>query len=129
MQRSKEERSLGELFSELSHETQDLLRQEIDLAKTELSQKALRTIKDFAFLAMGMAAAYTAFLTLVATIIMALGTALAWWLSALIVTLVLGGISYSLIQKGVHDLRREDFAPRRTIETLKEEKRWVKNRL
>ncbi len=129
MQRIKEERSLGELFSELSHETQDLLRQEIELAKTELSQKASRTVKDLAFLAIGTAVAYTAFITLVAAIVLAIGTAIAWWLSALIVALVLGGISYSLIQKGIHDLKREDFAPRRTLETLKEDKRWVKNRV
>ena len=34
------DRSLGELFSALSHQTSDLIRQEMRLAKTELSEKA-----------------------------------------------------------------------------------------
>ena len=37
---SKDDRSLGELFADLARESSTLLRQEVQLAKTELSQKA-----------------------------------------------------------------------------------------
>jgi len=40
------DRSLGELFSELSQETNTLIRQEVNLAKTEMSQKASRVGKE-----------------------------------------------------------------------------------
>lgn len=129
MRIAKEDRSIGELFSELSREIQDLLRQEVELAKIELSQKISRTIKDVAFLAVGAAVAYAAFLALVGTVILAIGTAVPLWVSALIVTLILGGVSYTLVQKGLNDLKRQDFKPRRTIETLKEDTRWMKRQM
>ena len=42
----KEERSLGDLFSELASETSTLVRQEVALAQTELTQKATVVGKD-----------------------------------------------------------------------------------
>ena len=55
---SKDDRSLGELFSELAQETSTLVRQEVQLAKTEMGQKASRVGKDVGFLAAGGAVAY-----------------------------------------------------------------------
>ena len=49
----RDDRSLGELFSELTQETRTLVRQEVDLAKSEMSQKASRLGKDIGFLAAG----------------------------------------------------------------------------
>ncbi len=49
----RDERTLGELFSELAQETSTLVRQEVNLAKTEMSQKASRVGKDVGFLAAG----------------------------------------------------------------------------
>ncbi|MFO0752885.1 MAG: phage holin family protein [Thermodesulfovibrionales bacterium] len=125
----KEERSLGELFSELTQEVQRLFRQEVDLAKMELSQKLSRMVKDVTFLALGIAVGYAAFLALAATVVVILGTFLPWWLSALIVTALLAGGAYALVRKGMDDMRRGDLAPRQTIETLKEDREWVKERM
>src|SRR5438045_2951539 len=86
---SKEDRSLGELFSELSRETSTLVRQEVDLAKTELTHKATEVGKDIGFLAAGALVAYAGFLTLVAMLVIALAQlGVTWWLSALIVGVV-----------------------------------------
>lgn len=125
----KEERSLGELFSELTQEVQRLFRQEVDLAKMELSQKLSRMVKDLTFLVLGIAVGYAAFLALAATVVVILGTFLPWWLSALIVTALLAGGAYALVRKGMDDMRRGDLAPRQTIETLKEDREWVKERM
>jgi len=86
----KEEKSLGELFSELATETSTLVRQEVALAQTELSQKATRVGKNVGFLAVGGFVAYAAMLAVLAGIIMLLGLVIPVWLSAIIVGLVVG---------------------------------------
>jgi fatty acid desaturase len=120
------ERSLGDLFAELSRETTTLVRQEVALAKTELNSKVSKLSKDVAFIGAGAAVAYAGFLAIVAAIIIILAALIPWWLSALIVGVVVAGIGYFLIQTGLAALRRVDVAPRETIETLKENAQWAR---
>ena len=130
MQERKEDRSLGELFAELAADMGTLVRKEVELARTEMTQKASRVGKDVGFLAVGGAVAYAGLLAIVAAIIIGLATlGLQWWLAALIVGLVVAGIGYFLVQKGLDALKREDIAPRQTIETLQEDKEWAKEQL
>ncbi len=75
MQR-KEERSLGDLFSELTQDLSTLVRQEVMLAKTELRQKASEAGKDVGLLAAGGAIAYAGFLVILAGVVLALGLVL-----------------------------------------------------
>ena len=123
----KDERSLGELFSELARDTSTLVSQEITLAKTEMSQKASRVGKDVGFLAAGGAVAYAGLLAILAGVIVLLGQVIPMWLSALLVGLVVAGVGYFLVRKGLDALKREDLAPRQTIETLKEDQQWAKD--
>jgi len=120
-------RSLGELFSELAQETSTLVRQEVDLAKTEMGQKASRVGKDVGFLAAGGAVAYAGLLAILAGVIVVLDTFLPLWLAALLVGLVVAAVGYFLVKKGLDALKREDVAPRQTIETLKEDGQWIKD--
>ena len=124
---SKNDRSLGELFSELAQDTSTLVRQEMTLAKTEMSQKASRVGKDVGFLAAGGAVAYAGLLAVLAGIIVLLGQIIPMWLSALLVGLVVAGVGYFLVRKGLEALKREDLAPRQTIETIKEDQQWAKD--
>jgi len=124
---SKDERSLGELFSALAQDTSTLVRKEVQLAKTEMTQKASRVGKDVGFLAAGGAVAYAGLLAVLAGIIVMLGQVIPMWLSALLVGLVVGGVGYFLVRKGLDALRQEDLAPRQTIETLKEDQQWAKD--
>jgi hypothetical protein len=126
MQQRKENLSLGELFADLSRETTTLVRQEVALAKTELNSKVSKLSKDVAFIGAGAAVAYAGFLAIVAAIIIILAALIPWWLSALIVGVVVAGIGYFLIQTGLAALRRVDVAPRETIETLKENAQWAR---
>jgi uncharacterized membrane protein YqjE len=130
MQQSKDERSLGELFSDLARETSTLVRQEVQLAKTEMTQKATAVGKDIGFLAVGGAVAYAGLLALIATIIIILGMAgLPWWLAALIVTVVVLAIGGFLVQRGLTALKHETMAPEQTIQTLKEDRQWAKEQM
>lgn len=125
-QQQKDERSIGDLFAELATETSTLVRQEVQLAKTELTQKVTSAGKDAGMIGAGGALAYAGLLALIAAVIIGLGQLIPMWLSALIVGLVVVGIGYMLIQSGLKALKSIDPAPRETIETLKEDKEWVK---
>jgi len=123
------ERSIGELFSELANETTLLVRQEVQLAKVELSQKAAKVGKQVGLIGLGGAVAYAGFLALVAAVIMLIGEYIALWLAALIVGIVVMGIGYVLSKQQLDELKRMDPTPKATIETLKQDKEWAKEQL
>ena len=128
-QRAGEERSLGDLFADLSRETTTLVRQEVALAKTELTQKATRVGKDLGFLAVGGAIAYAGLLAFIAACIIALNLIVhLWWLSAAIIAVVVAAIGYLLVRKGLDNLRTSNLAPTQTIESLKQDAVWAKER-
>ena len=121
------DRSLGELFAELTRETSTLVRQEVNLAKTEMTQKASAVGKDIGFLAAGGAVLYAGFLALLAAIILVLtALGLPAWAAALLVGLLVAGIGAYLVQRGLTALRRTNLAPQPTIDTLKEDAEWAK---
>lgn len=126
MQTTNNEPSLGQLFSDLSKETTTLVHEEIALAKVELTQRVTKVSKDAAFIAAGVVLLYTGFLALVATVIIAIAYALPWWLSALIVTVVLLGLGAWLAYMGYDKLRKTQLAPQQTMNSLKEDVQWIK---
>jgi len=122
-QRPKEDRSLGELFAELTREITTLVRQEAALARTEMSQKAARVGKDLGFLAAGGAIAYAGLLALIAAVIILLAQlGMPWWASALLVGAVVAAIGAMLVSKGLAALKQEDLVPRQSIAALTEER-------
>jgi hypothetical protein len=127
MQQSRDDRSLGELFSELAQETSTLVRQEVNLAKTEMSQKASRAGKQVGVLAAGGAVAYAGLLAILAGVIVLLDNVMPLWASALLVVVVVAVVGYLLVRKALAALKREDFAPRETVQTLKEDQQWAKD--
>ncbi len=130
MQQNKDERSLGELLGDLMQQTGTLVRQEMKLATTELSDKASRVGKDVGALAVGGAVAYAGFLALLAAIIIGLGQlGLPWWIAALIVGVVVVGIGGLMVQKGLAALKHQDMMPQQTITSLKEDQTWAKEQI
>jgi len=129
MQQRNEEPSIGELFASLARDTSNLVRQEVELAKTEMTQKVTSLGKDAGMIGAGAALAYAGLLALIAAVILGLGELIPLWLSALIVGLVVVGIGYALIQRGRSAMSRLDLTPRQTIETLKEDKEWAKDQV
>jgi len=120
------EPTIGELFADLSRETSTLVRQEVELAKVELSTKASRVGKDVAFIGAGAAVAYAGFLAILAALIIVLAAVLPWWLAALIVGIVVAGVGGFLVNKGIAELQRQDMAPRATLDTVKDTAQWAK---
>ena len=135
----KEERSLGDLFSELAAETSTLVRQEVALAQTELTQKATSVGKNVGFLVAGGAVGYTALLVILAAVVIGLTQLISslsgWqmitsaWIAAAIVGLVVGIVAYVLVNNALAKLKNTELTPRQTVETLKEDAEWLKNQV
>ena len=125
----KEERSLGDLFSNLADETGNLIRQEISLAQVELTQKAFKVGRNVGFLAIGGALGYAALLAVMAAVIAGLAYFIPLWLAALIVAVVSGIIAYMVISSALKTLQNMDLKPRQTVESLKEDAQWLKNQM
>ncbi len=125
----KEERSLGDLFSELATETSTLVRQEVALAQTELTQKATSVGKNVGFLVVGGAVGYAALLAILAAAIIGLAYFVQWWAAALIVGVVVGIVAFLLIASALKALKATSLTPNQTVETLKEDAEWLKNQV
>ena len=125
---SADDRSVGQMFADLSREIRTLIQQETQLAKTELSEKASQMMKGVAYIAGGGLLAYGGVLAVVAAIVLVLiALGLPPWAGALIGGLVIAGAGYLLIRIGLAALRPRELAPRHTIETLKEDAQWLRS--
>ena len=119
-------RSLGDLLAELSRETGQLVRKEIELAKTEMTAKARKAGAQVGMAAAGGALIHAGVLVLLGMLVIALSEmGLAPWLAALIVGVLTIGIGYLLVNRGLAGLRGGSMVPQQTIETLKEDARWT----
>lgn len=121
------EPTTGELINRLTEQTSTLIRSEMQLAKTELSEKAKHAgLGAGLFGGAGIIALY-GLGALIATIILALATFLDAWLAALIVTVVLfviAGIAALIGKKQVS--QATPAAPKKTIDSVKRDVETVK---
>lgn len=135
--RERDERSLGQILKDLSNETSTLLRQEVELAKTEMSEKASRMGTNLGSLAVGGAVLFLGSLALLTAVISGLTSLLdqfmdlnvAVWLAPLLVGIALAVIGYGLVKKALDTLKRESLTPRKTTESLQENKEWLKSKV
>ena len=128
-ERAHEGMSVGELVGQLVDETRTLIRQEVQLAKTELSQKTSEITNAAIFLAAGGLVAFIGVLGLVAAAIIGLGQVIPMWLSALIIgaaILIVGGI---LLFAGIGKIKDATKPPEQTIQSLKEDKEFVQREI
>jgi uncharacterized membrane protein YqjE len=130
MAQVRDERSLGDLFSDLSRETTTLVRQEVQLAKAELTQSATEAARGVGMLVAGGAVAYAGLLFVLLAIVFGLIEA-GWdaWLAALVVGVVVVALGAILVLRARESLKPANLAPRRTVETLKEDQEWVKEQI
>jgi hypothetical protein len=126
--RTTEDRSIGELFGELSQDVALLVRQEAELAKTEMREKIAKIRTDILAMVSGGVVVYLGALALTAAAILLLidPIGLKPWLAALLVGAVLAVAGSVMLQRGAKDIKRTDPTPRRTVETIKEDIQWAK---
>ena len=128
MAEPRRERSLGELFGDLTSQLGQLVHQEVELARTEITANAIRTGRNASLVGAGGVVVHAGFLALVIAAIALLVSLfnLDPWVSALIVAALLFGIGGLLIQRGKSRLEASSLAPTRTLESLKDDAEWAR---
>jgi hypothetical protein len=127
METDPRDKSLGELFGDLTRDTANLVRQEVALARAELGQKAAKVGKDVGTIAAGGALAYAGLIVLLFGIAAALVEAgMIPWLAYVLVGLIVLVVGGLIAMQGLAALKQTDPVPHQTVETLKEDARWAK---
>lgn len=120
---------VGDLVKQLTEQTRTLARQEIELAKAELTAKGKKAgIGAGMFGGAGLFGCF-AFAVLTACLVLALATAVAPWLAALIVGALYAAIAGALALGGKQKVQEATPpVPEQTVETVKEDVQWTKQR-
>jgi uncharacterized membrane protein len=125
----RQERSIGELFGQLTQDMTLLVRQEVQLARTEMTEKLSKLTTNLISVGAGGFVAYLGGLALMAALILAVrdlaNISLAW--SALIVGGILAIIGYVMLQRGMKELKEVELAPRRSVENIKDDVQSIKD--
>ena len=126
-QRDVGEQSVGELIGEVSRDFSTLMRQELELAKAEIKTEVAKTGKAAGMLGGAGFAGYLAVVLLSFAAVFGLANVMDAGWAALIVAVVWGVIGAALYATGRNRLKTVDPMPRRTVDTIKEDARWLKN--
>lgn len=121
-----DDRSLGDLVGELTREFSQLVRQEVQLAKTELKEEAAKAGRAAGRLTGAAVTAHMCALLVALAVAWALGEAIPVWAGLATVAAVLGVVAFVLYSQGRRDTQQIDPLPEETVETLKEDARWAK---
>ncbi|MDX6687523.1 MAG: hypothetical protein QOF26_850 [Baekduia sp.] len=122
------EQSIGDLLKQLSQETSTLVRQEMALARAELTEQGKRAGTGAGMLGGAGVAGLLTLGSLTAMLIALLDTAMATWLAALIVTVLWGAVAGVLALQGRNKIKDATPPAPQTVETVKEDVRWAKTR-
>jgi hypothetical protein len=130
--------SIVSLLRDLRDETATLFRQEVALAKAEMTEKSTRLARNAVCIAIG------AGLVLAGVVLLLIGCEdllfvgllnagfdieVATWLSPLVVALVTGGVGWALIAKGRKGFSTEGLVPRKTVESLRKDQSWLREKV
>jgi hypothetical protein len=126
---AESDRPTGELMRELSAQTSTLVRQELELAKLELTEKGKQAgIGAGMFGGAGVVGLYAAG-ALTACLVLALATAVTGWLAALIVAVLYGAVAGALALTGKAKVKQAvPPIPEQATESVKEDVQWTKTR-
>ena len=128
--RVESEAGLGELFKQLAQDSATLVRQEMALAKAEMTQNLKSAARDATMVAVGGGVALLGLLVLILFLVLVIGDALnEYWAGALVVGLlflIIGGV---LAMGALKRLKHDSLTPARTIDTLKEDKQWAQSEI
>jgi uncharacterized membrane protein YqjE len=123
------ERPIGDLLKQLSQETTTLVRQELELAKAEVSEKGKKAGQGAGMFGGAGVSALLGLGALTAAAIAALDTAMPTWLAALIVGVVWLAVAGVLALQGKNKVQEATPpVPEQTTESVKEDVQWAKTR-
>ena len=127
---TQEARSVGELLRDLANDVTNLIRQELNLARTEAQDKLHQTIAAVVAMIAGALLAFAALIVLLDALVYGLTEAgMDRWLAALIVGGVVAIIGFVLVRKGQKDLSATRLAPERTTANVRKDINLVKEQV
>lgn len=121
-----EPEKLTDLLGELAASSAALVRDEVDLARQEIKENLRGIAPRIAGIAVGALIGGIALLILGAAAVIGLGNIIGYGLSALVIGLFLGLIGGSITLLGIRQIRRSRLKPEQTLETLEEDRVWLK---
>jgi len=126
-------RGIGDLVRELADGSATLVRGEAQIARVEISQAVRGIALGTGYIATGGVLAMLGGLSLLAGVILLIGDQWLprdlYWVAALLVVIVSGGIALLFARRGLSLLSPSGLAPSETVDTLKEDKEWLKQRM
>lgn len=122
------ERSTGEIIRDILADIQNIIHAEIRLARAELAEKAQRAGRAGGLLGAAAFAGLFAGACFVVTCIAALAVVMPVWLAALIMGICISCLALGLYVGGRHRLQRVDLVPQRTVQTIRDDVQWAKQR-
>jgi uncharacterized membrane protein YqjE len=120
------DQSLGELFSRLSGDLSALMRDEVQLAKVELTESTKRAARAGGMLGAAAFAGYLAVVVLTFALAWGLAEVVPVGVAFLIVGILWLAIGAVLFVTGRERMRTADLKPEQTIETMQENVQWAK---
>ena len=126
------QRSMGSLLRDLAEGSATLVKNEVRLARLEVSTMLRAVGAGTAEIAVGGVLALLGVLAFFTGLVLLPGDQWLrdqYWLAALIVTLVAGGVAAFFAKQGLALLSPKSLAPDETIASLKEDKEWLKHPL
>jgi len=123
-----EGRSVGDLLGEVTGNLSKLMRQEVALAKVELKEEAAKAGKAGGLLGGAGAVGYLVLVFLSLALMFALDNAIGIGWAALLTAVLLGIVATVLFVIGRNRFKQINPKPEQTVETLKEDVQWAKNR-
>jgi uncharacterized membrane protein YqjE len=121
-------RSTVDIVKDIVANLQEIIRSEIRLAVVEMREKAVHAGKASALMAAGAIVGLYALAFFLVVAYNALSLVVWPWLSALIVGVVLAIAAGAMLWMGRNKIKRVRPKPEQTVETVKEDIAWIKNR-
>ena len=118
--------SITHLISDLASQSAGLVRDEVALAKQEISEKLVSFRSALTIIAFGAIIGLIATLALCAAAIAGLSEYMETWLAALLIGGGLAVIAGIVVSVGLGHLKRVNLKPEVTIKSLEEDKEWLK---
>jgi uncharacterized membrane protein YqjE len=121
------EQSTGDLVKQLSQQVSTLVRQEVDLAKSEMGEKGKKAGVGLGILGGAGVAALLALGSLTAFLILLFDLGMPAWAAALIVTVLWAAVAGVLALQGRDKVKEVGKPiPEKTAESVKEDVEWLK---
>ena len=120
-------RSIADVLQDIVANVQTIIRSEVRLAKTEVTEEVSKAGRAAGMMGGGIVAGLFTLWLLLLTSLFALSTVMPLWAAALVLLVIMAVITAILLTAGRKRFKTVHSVPEKTIETMKENVEWVKS--